>query len=120
MAFNKEVFSKKITIQVNILAQIYEFVKSFDVNSQNINELEVRRENLSTIEDKFEEIQQKLEEKASEDDSEEEVRIRFENMLFETRFLLKERLKFNNNTVKESQVRLPKIDLPKFSGDILC
>lgn len=81
-------FKIKRSIQLTVLSRLNMFVKSFDPSCQDIDELEVRIEHIASIVRKFEEYQQKLEECTLEKENE-TIRIKFEDMLFETQSIVK-------------------------------
>lgn len=78
----------KRSLQITILSRLNAFVKTFDPSCQDIDELEIRVEHISSIVRKFEEYQQKLEQYTIDKENE-RIRIEFEDMLFETQSIVK-------------------------------
>lgn len=101
-------FKIKRSIQLTVLSRLNAFVKAFDPSCQDIDELEVRIEHISSIVRKFEEYQQKLEEYTFEKENE-TIRIKFEDMLFETQSIV--RNIFIKKSKTDVQVNLSNINL---------
>lgn len=87
---DSDIYEYKIkrSLQITILSRLNTFVKTFDPSYQDIDELEIRVEHISSIVRKFEEYQQKLEQ-YTKDKENERIRIEFEDMLFETESIVK-------------------------------
>lgn len=103
-------FKIKRSMQLTVLSSLNAFVKAFDSSCQTIDELEARTEHIASIIRKFEEYQQKLE-KYTSDKENETIRIKFEDMLFETQTIVNKILKNKKKSATNVQVKLPKINL---------
>lgn len=114
---------KKRDTQVGVVTRVHDHVILFNEESYDISEIESREERLDKAAIAFEEIQSQLEEHVEDEEAkanEELERTRFEVLYDKTKARIKrlKRLATCSNKLSEPEVRLPKMDLPHFNGEI--
>lgn len=115
----KKLFKKEETNADQCVNTYYTYVATFDNSSYDFSELEVRFEMLMKIVEAFKKHQVQLEEEDLENE-EEKVRGAFKETLLTVQAKIKMYIRKTNisTTATKTQVRLPKVDLLKYDGDI--
>jgi hypothetical protein len=109
---------KKRDTQLLALKRMQKYVSSFDTSAYDRAEIEVRETLLEQVRDVFEKVQTELED-SDVDNSELSARVEFENIYLETKVRMRVIHRESTQTSnRENEVRLPKIDIPVFDGNL--